>query len=163
MRQSRIAIVIAVASIAAGFVFARGLSANSTRKFEPSPPKSALGVEPPASFGQPQIGAVAGKLDVLKDIRVVDFGREVYRGEMDLNPTIDRIRRGEKLNHRNDGAFFGNRERLLPRQNDREYYREFVHTLHSPKFPGPQRVVIGKDGSVWYTGDHYDSFTKVTK
>jgi hypothetical protein len=24
-------------------------------------------------------------------------------------------------------------------------------------------VVIGKDGSVWYTGDHYDSFTKVSK
>lgn len=100
---------------------------------------------------------------MLKDVRVIDFGREVYRGEMDINPTIDRIRKGEKLNHRNDGGFFGNRERRLPRQNDRDYYREFVHTIRSPKFPGPQRVVIGKDGSVWYTGDHYDSFTKVTK
>lgn len=117
----------------------------------------------PSDFGQPQIGAVQGKLDILKDVRVVDFGREVYRGEMDLNPTLDRIRKGDKLTHRNDGSFFGNRERLLPRQSDREFYREFVHTLHSPKFPGPQRVVIGKDGSVWYTADHYDSFTKVSK
>lgn len=116
-----------------------------------------------STFGQPHIGAVQGKLDILKDARVIDFGREVYRGEMDINPTIDRIRKGEKLNHRNDGGFFGNRERRLPRQSDREYYREFVHTIRSPKFPGPQRVVIGKDGSVWYTGDHYDSFTKVTK
>jgi filamentous hemagglutinin len=28
-------------------------------------------------------------------------------------------------------------------------------------FPGPQRVVIGKKGEVYYTGDHYNTFTRV--
>jgi hypothetical protein len=152
MVGSRLLVAGAVAMFAAGLLVAKGLSGGAPLRGSSQ-----------SGFGQPQIGAVQGKLEILKDARVIDFGREVYRGEMDLNPTIDRIRRGERLNHRNDGGFFGNRERLLPRQNDREYYREFVHTLHSPKFPGPQRVVIGKDGSVWYTGDHYDSFTKVSK
>jgi guanyl-specific ribonuclease Sa len=152
MVGSRVALAVASFAVAVGLVFANG---------RPKGTPSATLVQ--STFGQPHIGAVQGKLDMLKDVRVIDFGREVYRGEMDINPTIDRIRKGEKLNHRNDGGFFGNRERRLPRQNDRDYYREFVHTIRSPKFPGPQRVVIGKDGSVWYTGDHYDSFTKVTK
>ena len=154
MVGSRVALAVASLALAVGLVYANGrLKRDSAAT--PTPSQS--------TFGQPHIGAVQGKLDILKDVRVVDFGREVYRGEMDINPTIDRIRKGEKLNHRNDGGFFGNRERRLPRQSDREYYREFVHTIRSPKFPGPQRVVIGRDGSVWYTGDHYDSFTKVTK
>ena len=152
MVGSRVALAVTSFAVAVGLVFANG---------RPKGTPSATLVQ--STFGQPHIGAVKAKLDILKDVRVVDFGREVYRGEMDINPTIDRIRKGEKLNHRNDGGFFGNRERRLPRQNDREYYREFVHTIRSPKFPGPQRVVIGKDGSVWYTGDHYDSFTKVSK
>ena len=150
MVGSRVAFLFLSMAVAVGLVYANGLG-----KRIPATAQSY--------FGQPHIGAVQGKLNILKDVRVIDFGREVYRGEMDVNPTIDRIRKGEKLNHRNDGGFFGNRERMLPRQNDREYYREFVHTIRSPKFPGPQRVVIGKDGSVWYTGDHYDSFTKVSK
>lgn len=115
------------------------------------------------SFGQPHIGAVKGQIPILKGVSVIDFGRTVFRGDMDLNPTIDRIRRGEKLDHRNDGSFFGNRERRLPKESDREYYREFVHKMKGSSFPGPQRVIVGKDGSVWYTGDHYASFIQVTK
>jgi hypothetical protein len=114
-------------------------------------------------FGQPQIGAVRGSMPILKDVSVLDFGRIVYQGDMDLNPTIDRIRRGEKLSHRNDGGIFTNRERRLPSQGDRNYYREFVHKMKGFSFPGPQRVIIGKDGSVWYTGDHYATFVQVNK
>jgi hypothetical protein len=114
-------------------------------------------------FGQPHIGAVKGQMPILKDVSVVDFGRTVFRGDLDLNPTIDRIRRGEKLDHRNDGSFFGNRERKLPKESDREYYREFVHKMKGFSFPGPQRVIISKDGTVWYTGDHYASFVQVTR
>ncbi len=114
-----------------------------------------------AGFGQPQISAVRGALKSLARVDVVDFSRVVYTGPMDVNPTVDRIRRGMKLDHRNDGGTFGNFERRLPVQPDRQYYREFVHTLHSPKFPGPQRVVIGKAGEVFYTGDHYGTFHRV--
>ena len=120
-------------------------------------------VAPLGDFGQPHIGAVNGQVSVLKGVSVIDFGRTVFRGEMDLNPTINRIRQGQKLDHRNDGGFFGNRERQLPKESDREYYREFVHKMKGFSFPGPQRVIIGKDGTVWYSGDHYASFVRVTK
>ncbi len=155
MIGSRLALVGVSLLMILGLIYARG----SLRRNAAVDPGYPAPVAAWSDFGQPQIGAVQGRVDVLKDARVVDFGREVYRGEMDLNPTLDRIRKGKKLSHRNDGSFFGNRERRLPRQSD----RQFVHTKHSPKFPGPQRVVIGKDGSVWYTGDHYDSFVKVSK
>lgn len=143
-----------------GLIYANG---KLKRTPTPQPPAPLQGVGGETGFGQPHIGAVTSPIPVLEDVRVLDFGREVYRGKMDLNPTIERIRKGEVLQHRNDGGFFRNRERLLPQKSDREFYREFVQPKFSPKFPGPQRVVIGKDGSVWYTGDHYESFVKVTK
>jgi hypothetical protein len=112
-------------------------------------------------FGQPHIGAVNGAVPVLGDVKVVHFGKQVFKGKIDVNPTLKRIRDGKKLGHANDGTFFMNREGRLPRQADREYYREFVHEMKGLPFPGPQRVVIGKKGEVFYTGDHYSTFTRV--
>jgi len=114
-------------------------------------------------FGQPHVSAVTKKLPILRDARILDYGRVVYQGEVDLNPSIERIKAGRKLNHRNDGGFFGNRERRLPVVNDREFYREFVYTQAGLKFPGPARIVLSKDGVVYFTGDHYGSFTRVNQ
>ena len=112
-------------------------------------------------FGKPQIDAVAGPAKVIPDGRVVDFGKTIYRGKIDVNTTLERVREGRKLEHRNDGAIFRNREGKLPRKRDPNYYREFVHHFKKMPFPGPQRVVVGKKGEVYYTGDHYNSFTRV--
>jgi filamentous hemagglutinin len=117
--------------------------------------------KPDERFGRPHIDAVKGEVDVLKDAKVVDFGRVIYKGKIDLNPTLERIREGKKLDHRNDGAIFRNREGKLPRQRDPNYYREFVLKMKGIPFPGPQRVILGKKGEVYYTGDHYNSFKKV--
>lgn len=114
-----------------------------------------------STFGRPHINAVNGRVNVLPNVRVIDFGRLIYQGRMDVNPTIDRIRSGRKLNHNNDGSFFSNFQRTLPASPDTQYYREFVHQMFNFPFPGPQRVVIGKRGEVWYTGDHYTSFWRV--
>ncbi len=114
-----------------------------------------------AGFGEPQIKAVVGPVKVVADGKVVNFGKVVYEGKIDVNPTLDRIRAGTKLDHRNDGAVFRNLERKLPKQRDREYYREFVHRMKGVPFPGPARVIIGKQGEVYFTGDHYNSYTKV--
>lgn len=115
----------------------------------------------PNDFGQPHIGAVKGRVPVLPKVQVINFGKAIYTGAMDVNPTLQRIRAGRRLRHRNDGSIFGNREKRLPVQRDREYYREFVHQMRKMPFPGPQRVMIGKQGEVYYTGDHYASFTLV--
>jgi guanyl-specific ribonuclease Sa len=121
------------------------------------------------TFGRPQITAVTDSVKVLPEGKVVDFGQVVYQGPIDVNPTLERIREGKKLDHRNDGAFFMNREKRLPVQRDRDYYREFVvwdpkfnaKLKVKAKFPGPQRVVIGKKGEVYYTGDHYNTWKRV--
>ncbi|MBM4076766.1 MAG: ribonuclease, partial [Planctomycetes bacterium] len=72
----------------------------------------------------------------------------------------DRIARNEKNSHRNDGSTFGNREGRLPKKPF-GYYTEYVHPTKGIDGPGPQRVVVGKDGDVWYTPNHYESFKKV--
>lgn len=112
-------------------------------------------------FGQPHISAVPARVPVIQSVDIVDYGRVVFRGSVDVNYELDRIRRGQKLNHRNDGSFFRNREDQLPMVRDREFYREFVYTQQGLKFPGPARLVISKAGTVYFTGDHYSTFRKV--
>jgi guanyl-specific ribonuclease Sa len=113
-------------------------------------------------FGRPHIDAVKGDVKVLQDVKVINFGKVIYQGPLDLNPTLRRIRQGKTLRHRNDGAIFLNRERLLPVSKDREFYREFVIEKKGWPFPGPTRLIISKKGDVYFTGDHYKTFTKVT-
>ncbi|MBS0260874.1 MAG: hypothetical protein JSS02_02870 [Planctomycetes bacterium] len=89
----------------------------------------------------------------LKDQR----GKVIYSGPVDLTPTITRIHAGTRLSFPHDGVVFQNRERRLPRQ-ERDYYHEYVHPTDGVKGPGPQRIVTGKNGEIYYTFDHYNSF-----
>lgn len=114
-----------------------------------------------ANFGQPQIGAVHGSVPILPNVKVVNFGQVIYTGKMDVNPTLARIRSAEKVNEKDDGGIFTNSEGHLPHSSDSQYYREFVHVMSGFPFPGPQRLIIGKNGIVYYTGDHYSTFYKV--
>lgn len=87
-------------------------------------------------------------------------GKVVYRGAIDLAPTLKRIADGDKLSHRNDGTVFQNRERRLPKQSS-GYYHEWVHPTQGLAGPGPQRVITGGKGEVYYTPDHYQSFQRI--
>jgi ribonuclease T1 len=98
---------------------------------------------------------------VMKDLKLKnESGRIVYEGDIDLTPTLARIKKGEKFPHRNDGAAFGNRERRLP-QKTAGYYKEYVVPTPDVRGPGPQRLVIGEKGEVYYTSNHYASFKRV--
>jgi len=92
-------------------------------------------------------------------IRDLD-GRVVYKGTIDLKPTLDRIGRGEANRHRNDGTTFQNRENRLPRK-PAGYYKEYVNPTPGENGPGPQRIIIGKEDEVWYTPDHYKTFKQI--
>ncbi len=63
------------------------------------------------------------------------------------------------------GRTFGNVEKRLPQTVDkgnRIHYREWDVNPHQQGVNrGPERLITGSDGSAWYTGDHYESFTKV--
>lgn len=89
-------------------------------------------------------------------------GRVVFRGTIDLKPTVDRIERHESNRHRNDGTTFQNREGRLPRK-PAGYYQEYVHPTPGESGPGPQRLIVGRNGDLWYTPDHYHSFRQVKK
>lgn len=78
-------------------------------------------------------------------------------GLVNVRSTIDRIRAGEKLPHRNDGAIFQNREGLLPNQ-PAGYYREYVHPTPGVNGPGAQRIIQGQNNELYYSPDHYRTF-----
>ena len=56
------------------------------------------------------------------------------------------------------GDKFGNREGLLPRAEGRQYYECDIDTT-GQKSRGAKRIVFSNDGLIYYTEDHYESFT----
>jgi guanyl-specific ribonuclease Sa len=99
---------------------------------------------------------------VIRDVTLKDqSGRVIFRGDIDLQPTLDRIAAGKLFDRfPNDGSVFQNRERRLPKQPS-GYYHEYVVPTPDQSGPGPQRLVIGKEGELYYTSNHYQSFRKV--
>jgi ribonuclease T1 len=57
------------------------------------------------------------------------------------------------------GDIFGNREGLLPKKEGRIYYECDVN--YNGGYRGPERIVYSNDGLIFYTNDHYDSFTQL--
>jgi ribonuclease T1 len=109
----------------------------------------------PASLPQTQSAVVVPNITV----RDMD-GRVAWQGDVDLAPTLARIEAGERDPHRNDGGVFGNREGRLP-QKPNGYYREYVVRTPRISHAGPQRLIIGEQGEVFYTSDHYASFRRI--
>ena len=56
------------------------------------------------------------------------------------------------------GDRFGNYEGLLPDAPGREYHECDIGTLHAAS-RGAKRLVYSNDGLIYYTEDHYESFT----
>lgn len=56
------------------------------------------------------------------------------------------------------GDKFGNREGLLPRADGRQYYECDIDTVGTDD-RGAKRIVWSNDGLIFYTPDHYKSFT----
>ena len=56
------------------------------------------------------------------------------------------------------GSYFGNYEGLLPEADGREYHECDIDTLGA-KSRGAKRIIFSNDGLIYYTDDHYESFT----
>jgi guanyl-specific ribonuclease Sa len=74
--------------------------------------------------------------------------------------TVELIEKGGPFPYRQDGVVFGNAERHLPAR-PRDFYHEY--TVPTPGSPdrGARRIITGRDGSFYYTVDHYESFVRV--
>ncbi|MBO7386703.1 MAG: ribonuclease [Lachnospiraceae bacterium] len=56
------------------------------------------------------------------------------------------------------GDWYGNYEGLLPAKEGREYHECDIDTLGEKK-RGARRIIYSNDGLIYYTEDHYESFT----
>ena len=101
--------------------------------------------------------ARADRIVSSNEIAVRDLPREARE-------TLALIRAGGPFPYRKDGTVFGNRERLLPRQQ-RGYYTEYTVRTPGSRDRGARRIVAGGDprssGEYWYTDDHYRSFRRI--
>lgn len=61
---------------------------------------------------------------------------------------------------RQDGVTFQNRERILPRKPT-GYYREYTVITPGASTRGARRIVAGAEGELYYTDDHYASFSRI--
>jgi guanyl-specific ribonuclease Sa len=92
---------------------------------------------------------------------------------------ISDIQAGRPLGRRQDGEVWGNREGVLPAQ-PQGYYREYTFIPprgslaafkmgeklcqpdHNGGPRGAERIIIGGGREIYYTSDHYRSFTRLT-
>jgi len=74
--------------------------------------------------------------------------------------TLVLIRTGGPFPYERDGVTFGNREKLLPAR-ERGWYREFTVKTPGARTRGARRIVAGRDGTLYYTDDHYRSFRRI--
>lgn len=58
------------------------------------------------------------------------------------------------------GDYFRNSEGLLPEVEGRTYYECDIDTMNAKK-RGAKRIVYSNDGQIYYTDDHYESFTLI--
>lgn len=129
-------------------------------KSENAPKKDGAASKGAGSNGSQEAPDAEDRLRIPNVVLRDQSGKVVYRGEIDLKPTLERIEAGEKHSHRNDGAVFQNREGRLPKKPS-GYYHEYVHPTPNVSGPGPQRVILGGEGEVYYTSDHYKSFKRI--
>ena len=121
-------------------------------------------------------GVVYDEFGRTDTIQIWNFDQLVYVGPVNVKATLDRIRLDDWMSlHPNDGGFFN----LLPGQLPNvprmgtDYYMEFVvwpaefmdlqagtydptgKPYGSITFPGPMRILLGRGGEVYFSGDHY--------
>ncbi|MFV0463445.1 MAG: ribonuclease domain-containing protein [Nostocoides sp.] len=74
--------------------------------------------------------------------------------------TVALIHAGGPFPYRQDGSTFSNRERILPSQ-PRGYYREYTVKDGAAGDRGPNRIVGGAAGDLYWTTDHYGHFRQI--
>jgi ribonuclease T1 len=79
---------------------------------------------------------------------------------VEARQTLRLIDRGGPFPYERDGGVFGNVERILPREPS-GWYREYTVPTPGESDRGARRIVAGRDGTRYYTADHYASFAIV--
>jgi ribonuclease T1 len=140
------------ASGAAGAVAA----ASPTR--QPTSQPTQQPTAEPTATPRPQAAATAtfpARINGLPTIAIDDLPPDAWE-------TIALIDSGGPFPFDRDGITFENREGLLP-DRSRGYYREFTVITPGASTRGARRIIEGEEGELYYTDDHYDSFSYVVR
>jgi len=70
--------------------------------------------------------------------------------------SIEKYAKGKAIG----GDYFGNYEGQLPKKNGRKYYECDIDTKGA-KSRGAKRIIFSNDGLIYFTDDHYETFTKL--
>jgi len=110
-----------------------------------------------ATTGVAQEGGAqnAGRNDGMPTVAVAQLPDEA-------RTTLALVKSGGPFPHHQDGAVFQNRERLLPLESSGYYHEYTVETPGSPD-RGARRLIKARDGTLYYTSDHYDSFKRIVQ
>jgi len=114
-----------------------------------APPSTAVTSTEPAPAAGAQTDPVSG-LPYVAESQLPTKAREVLAA----------IRAGGPFEFDEDGTVFGNYEGLLP-EHVSGYYREYTVQLPGERTRGAHRLVVGDHGEVYWTEDHYQSFSVV--
>lgn len=76
--------------------------------------------------------------------------------------TVELIDAGGPFPHEQDDGTFFNREELLP-DRPSGFYREYTVETPGADDRGARRIVAGDDGVLWWTDDHYASFSRIDR
>ncbi|MDX6283680.1 MAG: ribonuclease [Kribbellaceae bacterium] len=102
-----------------------------------------------AAQGQPAKDPVSG----LRFVAASDLPKEARQ-------TLALIDKGGPYPYKRDGIVFGNREKILPKQNS-GYYHEYTVKTPGENDRGARRIIAGKSDERYYTDDHYESFRRI--
>ncbi len=83
--------------------------------------------------------------------------RDEVRGIWD---SLRRVANGPPFPYRQDGVVFQNRENRLAKR-EAGWWREYTVETPGSDDRGARRLVVGKDGEVWYSADHYRTFVRL--
>jgi len=166
--RSIVSMIVVVVAVAAWNTWVRddgGTDASTT---------TSTGVEPAVTTTVETVGTtgtppVTARADNAPDGPTVETARPVsdlpvasIEGlPVEAAETLALIEGGGPYPYDQDDGVFGNREGLLPDQYD-GYYREYTVETPGSDDRGARRFIVGADGDVYYTSDHYESFVEVT-
>lgn len=105
----------------------------------------------------------AGLLALVCSFSACSFSeREIEKKQLpkEALETVALIRNGGPFPYERDGVVFGNREKLLPAR-ERGWYREYTVRTPGARTRGARRIVAGRDGTLYYSDDHYRGFKRI--
>ena len=109
----------------------------------------------PSPTVNPSASASTDKQSGLPIVQVGDLPPEAAQ-------ILELIDRGGPYDEDEDGGTFQNREEILPDQQ-LGYYREYTVPTPGSEDRGARRIVVGDGEELYWTADHYRSFSRIAR